>query len=144
MGDLYVYKCTDCDYNERFMIGGGFLTNDYWADIEEEEKSIKQNVLNGTYGEYLKNIIENKEEFYDFSCRDELYQCFHCRQFSVVREKTIKYNSAEDDLFELKVSFKRKCPKCDSSFLFDRVSLGTCGCPKCGGKLELVSCGKWD
>ena len=93
MGTSYRYKCRKCNYDKTFYVGGGFFTDQYYEETEKAEKQLEEDILSGKYGEDIKRIIRVNINQFRYNCNTKLYQCSKCREFTVIREKMIKYGN---------------------------------------------------
>lgn len=141
MGIHYKFKCTNCDYEEDFYIGGGFFTDDYYEETEKAENELRAYVLSGKFGDHLRDVVNLSPDDYRFDCRTELYQCGDCHQLSVVLQKKIIYSNR--DLYTESIDFNLKCPICQSD-RFRKPSGMEITCPKCHKTAKLISLGFWD
>ena len=142
MGELYRYKCNKCGYEEEFRIGGGFFSDHYYKETAELVNNLKNDVINGKYGEQLKNIVGVDLDNFAFLCDDKLMQCYKCRQFSIIRKPEIHYY-IRNRSYKLSITFPVSCPKCS----YDTIDIPgiKAACPKCeDGETEMVAFGNWD
>lgn len=118
-------------------------TDQYYEETEKAEKQLEEDILSGKYGEDIKRIIRVNINQFRYNCNTKLYQCSKCREFTVIREKMIKYGNFSEP-FEITIEFKKECPACGHDFMI-KPSNGMAACPKCDrGTLDLISLGKWD
>lgn len=130
MGEIKGYKCPNCDYNEEFRWGFGFL------DFEEKNNKstslkleLKKEIQDGKYGDLLKEMSELKSThnlLYD--CSEALFQCDHCYEILVANKKEIISGILRK--YQQKIIFNQTCPKCKNGNLKEIENTHLI-CPKC-------------
>ena len=151
MGQGYVVKCRNCDYEECVRLGVGMMYPQEYADLV---KGIKA----GEYGDELREyFINNPGAVVDAQL--ELYYCPVCHNFefeynlSLYRHKQNKelvngywireYDNNEDYVFVR--AYKHICSKCGNQMhKIKKSEFDNLVCPKCGQPLEVTSQIMWD
>lgn len=54
MGTIYKYCCEKCGFEGEYSIGGGFFTEEYFAESYRLKEQFRSDILNGKFGEMLK------------------------------------------------------------------------------------------
>ena len=151
MGNVYKFRCSQCGFEREYHDGGGFFSNDYYAESDKLSSEFKIKIQSGGYGALLQAVSladKNNELIYD--CDTHLYQCLHCFTLVVCRGKRVYRNGIYnmkpqfDSNYSLTAEIEQYCPECLKGVL-KRVDVYHAWCPKCkNGPLTLVSRGFWD
>lgn len=90
MGTSYHYKCNKCGFEQEYLTGGGFFTEEYFNKTEKLETELRDEAASGKYGSIIKAMLDSdRDNHLRFSCETKLFQCLKCSALLVHREKHI-------------------------------------------------------
>ena len=143
MGRAYTYQCTNCDFKNEYLTGGGFLSKEYFDEGERLVSELKADIQQGKYGEILKAMIDSdQDESLYISCETGICQCSKCHTISVHRRKYIGTGWDDEAPYDLRIDIKQTCPDCNTGHPeWDSKNLL---CPQCRHPLRLNSISMWD
>lgn len=145
MGTTYKYKCNSCGFEKEYFIGGGFFTENYFRETQKLNKELKNDALEGKFGNIVKAVVkaDTGNELF-FSCGEQLFQCNGCKTIKIWWEKRIKSHWNSNNQYDLDIEIKQKCPECGDKG-FNKIKNFAPLCPECKKEtLELISLGRWD
>ena len=129
MGQGFSYKCNQCGYAIKFMIGVGSL-------YAEQAEKMLFDMQQGKFGKHFMEAVTNASApSVDFSL--ELYRCKKC---GALREGT---NIDLLDGDKVILSKRHRCIKCRVDMSIVKSNRGL-KCPKCKSELIIENMLMWD
>lgn|GEM_PF-1342562 len=145
MGNLYIYKCKNCQSEIEYKTGGGFFTSEYFEETEKLTNQFKDEALSGKYGKIIKAIAENNDGNIEYNRNTKLFRCNECKAVNVLRAKEISNFPYIKSEYSLSVKISVQCPECHKGIMETVNLFEPIWCEKCQDySSELISFGFWD
>ena len=133
------YRCDKCDYEKTIYIRGGMLDDEYFQETASLERELRQEVLSGKYGDLMREIASAYDDQLMFRTHETVFQCDHCLNISVERDKRICSKNGFMSDFDIDIKMNVPCKNCGGSLPMRRVFDTMAVCPECGSVMQYIS-----